>query len=113
MTEKELQTLVLDYLEYQELQKKLFFHRVNNIPVYDPTRKLHRALGKGVKKGFPDIIIIKNGHFIGIELKGSCGRVSTEQKEIEEKIKYHGSDYFVVKSLKELQKILTDEKYNS
>ena len=106
MGEKELQQMVIQLLQIMENKGELFYQRVNNTPVYDPTRKVFRSMGKGVKKGFPDIIIIKNGKFIGIELKGDKGVVSKEQKEVGKEIIDNGGEYHIVKELDQLIEIL-------
>ena len=106
MKESEIQSSIIDYLQLLEKQGKLFLHRVNNMGVYDPKRKAYRVFPKGAKKGFPDIIIIKNGLFIGLEVKTSKGKQSKEQEEMENLMKEHGADYYVVRSLEEVQQII-------
>lgn len=52
---------------------RMFFWRVNNIPVYG------RALPKFVPKGLPDIMIIVDGKFVAVECKRPQG--DEEQRE--------------------------------
>lgn len=106
MTETQIQSSIIDYLQLLEKQGKLFLHRVNNMGVYDPKVKAYRVFPKGAKKGFPDIICLKDGLFIGLEVKTGEGKQSKEQKEIEKDFKKHGADYFVVRSLKEVIEII-------
>lgn len=102
MTETQIQSSIIDYLMLLENQGKLFLHRVNNMGVYDPKRKAYRVFPKGAKKGFPDIIVIKNGFLIGLEVKTGEGKQSNNQKEVEKKLKKHGAAYYVVRSLEEV-----------
>lgn len=106
MTETQIQSSIIDYLQVLENQGKLFLHRVNNMGVYDPKRKAYRVFPKGAKKGFPDIICLKDGLLIGLEVKTGEGKQSNNQKEVEKKLKKHGADYYVVRSLDEVIEIV-------
>lgn len=106
MKESEIQSSIIDYLMLLENQGKLFLHRVNNMGVYDPKRKAYRAFPKGAKKGFPDIICLKDGLLIGLEVKTGKGEQSVNQIEIEKEFKKHGAAYFVVRSLEEVIEII-------
>lgn len=109
MTETQIQSSIIDYLMLLENQGKLFLHRVNNMGVYDPKRKAYRVFPKGAKKGFPDIIVIKNGVLIGLEVKTGEGKQSNNQKEVEKELKKHGAEYYVVRSLDEV--VVIFDKY--
>lgn len=106
MTETQIQSSIIDYLQVLENQGKLFLHRVNNMGVYDPKRKAYRVFPKGSKKGFPDIICLKDGLLIGLEVKTGEGKQSNNQKEVEKKLKKHGVAYYVVRSLDEVIEII-------
>ena len=106
MKESEIQSSIIDYLQILENKGKIFFQRVNNTPVYDPKYKQFRSMPKGSKKGFPDILVIKSGKTIGIEVKTATGKQSKEQKDIESKFKKHGQEYYIVRSLDEVIEIL-------
>lgn len=108
MKESEIQSEIINYLQILENQGKLFFHRMNNIPAVNKINGVikFRRLPTGAKRGVPDIIVIKNGKFIGIEVKTTTGTQSTYQKEVEKNIKKHGAEYYIVRSLEELKKIL-------
>ncbi len=107
MKESDIQRSIIDYLEIQEAIGRLFFQRINNTPIWDKNR--FRALPKGTKKGFPDILIIKNCKCIGIEVKTEKGRQSEHQKDQQERFIKNGAEYFVVRSLEDLIKILEDK----
>ena len=106
MTETQIHSSIIDYLHVLENQGKLFLHRVNNMGVYDPKRKAYRVFPKGAKKRFPDIIVIKNGFLIGLEVKTGKGEQSVNQIEIEKEFKKHGAAYYVVRSLDEVIEII-------
>ncbi|WP_373077246.1 VRR-NUC domain-containing protein [Fusobacterium varium] len=106
MKESDIQSQIISYLQTLEKQGKLFFQRINNIAIYDPVGKRWRALAKGTKKGFPDILVLKDSRCIGLEVKTSKGKQSKEQEEMENLMKEHGADYYVVRSLEEVQQII-------
>jgi len=105
MKESEIQSQIIDYLQVLENKGKIFMQRVNNTAIYDPVGKRWRALAKGTKKGFPDILVLKDGKCIGLEIKTNIGKQSKEQKEIEKEFKKHKAAYYVVRSLKEVIEI--------
>lgn len=107
MKESEIQSGIINYLEILEKMGKLTFQRINNTPIYDPRSQRFRSMAKGTKKGFPDILVLISGKAIGFEVKTVTGRQSKEQKEIENKFKQHGHEYFVVRSLEEVIEILS------
>lgn len=106
MKESEIQSSIIDYLMLLENKGKLFLHRVNNMGVYDPKVKAHRRFPKGAKKGFPDIICLKDGLLIGLEVKTGKGEQSVNQIEVENEFRKHGAAYYVVRSLDEVVEII-------
>ena len=104
--ESEIQSGIIDFLSILEEQGKLFFQRTNNTTVYDPVGKRFRSLSKGQKKGFPDILVLKKGKAIGIEVKTSIGKQSKEQKAIEKSFIKQGMEYYVVRSIEDVIKEL-------
>lgn len=63
----------------------------------------------GAKAGIPDIIVLCDGEFIGIELKnGKAGRQSVQQKARAREIFASGGKYFVARSVDEFVDILRD-----
>lgn len=108
--ETQIQTAIIYLLSFYENQGKLFFNRMNNtpVPIKDRTGRVlgHRKLSMGAKKGIPDIWVIKDGKTIGLEVKASKGTQRKEQKEIEERFKKNGAEYYIVRSVEEVRKIL-------
>lgn len=102
MKESQAQAAICEYLAYQ----KLFFWRNNNIPVFaDGT---FRAMPKYARKGVPDILLLINGKFIGLEVKSLTGIMSEHQKEFEADMQNNGGYYYVIRSIDDVQKILED-----
>lgn len=101
MSEIETQSAVIDYLNL----KKHFFFRINNIPVYDPTKKVMRKMPKGSLKGVPDIQVLWNGFPVFLEIKAPKGTLSPEQKTFKENCKKQGIEYHIIKSVDQLKEI--------
>lgn len=108
MTESQVQSQIIDYLTVRENKEELFFQRTNNTPVFDPVGKRFRAMAKGQKKGFPDLLIFKGGATIAIEVKTKTGRQSKEQKEVQEKLEKQGIRYCIVRSFDDIIRILEE-----
>ena len=58
------------------------------------------------KKGSPDLVLCKNGLWLGIECKSTDGRVSPDQRQAEKDIERAGGKYFVVRTIQEFDKII-------
>lgn len=87
-----------DYLT----RRKHFFFRCNNLPVW---QKDHfRAMPKYSKKGVPDLIVIKDGFFIGIEVKDKSPQ-SKDQKIFEKECKEAGAEYYVIRNIDQLKEV--------
>ena len=89
---------VSDYLAY----KHYFFFRINNIGIYDPTKKVRRAMPKHSKKGVADMLVIRHGAPIFLEFKSAKGKQSEDQKEFEKECKEAGAEYHVIRSVDEV-----------
>lgn len=60
---------------------------------------------QGALKGLPDIIVIKRGQFIGLEVKTKVGRLSIDHVEFAQRVKEHGAFYHVVRSIDDVQRL--------
>lgn len=102
--ESETQRAICDYLMY----RGFFFWRSNNLPVFglsgDGTKRF-RSLPKYTPKGLPDIICIKCGHFIGLEVKRVGFKQTPDQRLMQNNIEENGGFYYVVYSVDDLRKI--------
>jgi hypothetical protein len=63
---------------------------------------------QGVKKGIPDIILLHNGWFHGIELKAEGGRVSPEQAECHKAIRTAHGKVAVCRSIDDVAESLAE-----
>lgn len=94
MKETEIQSAICDYLA----QRNYFYWRQNN------TGKMPGGRYASVKKGIPDIIVIKAGRFIGIEVKTDEGRLSPDQVEFGRECVRNGGEYVVARSIDDIQR---------
>lgn len=102
-SEQQLQHAIIERLAWI---KNVYYIRNNSV-----AGKLIRSDGSSgwinnAKKGAPDIILCKNGLWIGIEVKTEIGKQSPEQKLAEQQIRKCGGLYFIVRSLEDVDKIL-------
>jgi len=66
----------------------------------------HILQGLGAYKGIPDIIAIKNNRVLFLEIKRPGGRQSDYQKQFQADIEGQGGEYYIVKCLEDLIKII-------
>lgn len=59
-------------------------------------------------RGMPDLILIIDGLFVGIELKAGKNKQSESQVEMEKKITKAGGKYYVVRSVAGLMEVLDE-----
>lgn len=63
----------------------------------------------GMLDGVSDLVIVIPNKIIWIELKSDIGRQRPDQKHFEDKIKGLGFEYYIVRSLEEFKKIISNE----
>jgi hypothetical protein len=80
---------------YRYLRKEGYFY----FPIVGGPRQV---------RGIPDIIVVIDGKFIGIELKAGKNKQSEWQVRFEEKIKKAGGYYYVIHSISELKEALSE-----
>lgn len=97
MAEKDIQRTILDYLAI----RKYFFWRNNSGALKTEKGGFIRfgALGS------PDICLVKDGFFIGLEVKQKGTKQSPAQKDWEKKCKEAGGEYWVVRSLEDVREL--------
>lgn len=93
--EKDIQLAICEYLTI----KRHFFWRQNVIPPFDKKTGHYRPMSKYTMTGVPDIIVIKNGIFIGLECKRKGGKQSDAQIEFQRRTELAGGKYYTVKSV--------------
>jgi len=99
VSESSIQTAICDYLSY----KRYFFWRQNTGGMFRDNRWF--AMPKYSKKGIPDILLVKDGLFIGLEVKRPKGRQSDHQKAFEQECKKAGGQYYIITSVEDVQKL--------
>lgn len=101
--EKGIQREICDYLH----SKGFFFWRNNTTPALGRFDKQggyrFRSMPKYSLKGVPDIIVIFEGRFIGIEVKRDKGTLSDDQLKFSSQCFLAGGNYILVHSLAELK----------
>lgn len=94
-----IQNSICDYLSL----KHYFFWRQNTAPLFRDGRFF--SMPKYSLTGIPDIILIKDGKFIGLEVKKPKGKQSDNQKIFEERCKKAGGEYYIVTDLKDVEAV--------
>jgi hypothetical protein len=106
MKEAELSRVIKDYLQFQENLGKLYFVRNNSLAGTLLRKNGYKSYVRQGKKGSPDFIVLADGKYIGLELKGEGGKLSPEQEEAKKKIEKLGGIYKIITSLEDLIEIL-------
>lgn len=65
----------------------------------------HNLAGLGVHPGISDYTAIKNGQVVQLEIKTDKGRQSDVQKQFQSDWEAFGGEYYVIRSIDDLQKI--------
>lgn len=99
VSESSIQTAICDYLSY----KRYFFWRQNTGGMYREGRWFSQP--KYSKNGVPDIILVKDGKFVGLEVKRPKGKQSAHQLAFETDCKKAGGEYYIITSVEEVQKL--------
>ena len=104
--EKDIQREILEYLD---LRGDLFFWRSNNVPVFGTSKdgkKRFRSMPKFSMKGVPDITLVSEGRFVGLEVKREGCDLYPDQIIFKEKLENRGGRYFVVRSVDDVKNAL-------
>lgn len=104
--EASLQKAILDLLAIKEKQGKLMYWRSNNIPPSGVKngKQFYYKTSVHAKAGIPDIMVVKDGFFIGLEIKDKA-KQSEGQKKFEKLLKQNGAEYYIIKSVDQLKEI--------
>lgn len=104
MKESQIQKSIVDYLQYLENQKKLWFTRTGSGCIQTKSG----GWFKTGKPGCPDIIICIDGLFCACEIKAPKGKQSPVQKEAQKAIEWAGGHYYVVRSVLDVEYVLKE-----
>ena len=128
MKESELKRAVEDFLQYEMNAGKLYFDRLNSGNLISLKGKKPYRI-KLCREGTADFMVIRLKQFqfshkirpeedseatawfphcgvIFLELKGEKGKQRHEQKEFQSLVEAQGADYFIIRSIEELEDIL-------
>lgn len=97
VSEHDTQTLILDWLS----RKQIFHYRQNT-----GAAKLKGFWVKFGVPGAPDIVAVKNGRFIGIEVKRVGEEQSDKQKDFECNLASAGGTYILAYRLEDVISVL-------
>lgn len=98
--ENDIQRTICEYLQL----KHYFFWRQNTQPAVQTTggQWTFRRMGKYAMRGVPDIIIVRNGTVIFLEVKSKNGVLSDAQLEFQKNCILQNVRYHMVKSLEDV-----------
>ncbi|OQB03122.1 MAG: VRR-NUC domain protein [Parcubacteria group bacterium ADurb.Bin216] len=100
MLEKEIQKHIIDYLRYLGW----FVIKNNTVGIYK------KKTGKYIPSqavGLADLTIIKDSRVIMLEVKTENGKQSDGQIEFQENWEKHGGEYYVVRSIQDVDNIIS------
>ena len=104
--EKDIERSICDWLRI----KGFFFWKQPSAGFFDTTRKTFRKhTSPYVRNGVPDIIVVKDGAFYGFEVKSETGRQSQAQIDFERDLRHAGGNYFLVRSIEDVENALRRE----
>lgn len=96
MKETVYQAAICEYLQ----ATKVFFFRVNNIPVF--ANGQFRRMGKFTIAGVSDIIALKRNVAFFIEVKAPKGKQSAAQKHFQNMVEVNGGVYILASTIEDL-----------
>jgi predicted transcriptional regulator len=100
--EKDIQAQCIQYLNTLSMQMPLYFFRSNTGSFNIASADGNNRFMKTGKKGCPDIILLIDKKYIGIEVKTKTGKQSEAQEQASLEIEKAGGYYVLVRSIQEL-----------
>lgn len=104
MSEKSIQKAIIEYLIYLKNQGKLFFFRSGAGAIRTETGGYFKTGAPGV----PDICVIANGKYIGLEIKTAKGHLTPIQELVHHEIELAGGLCVVVRSVDDVRSLFKD-----
>lgn len=105
MTEEALHVAVVDFLR-RALPPDAVLHHSPNEGMHKPQYRA-RQLRKGMRPGWPDLVVLHAGSLLCIELKTAKGRLSIVQQRCHDDIEKAGGFVAVARSLEDVEAFLT------
>lgn len=106
-SEKEIQSAVIEYLTLMENMGKVYFFRNNSFQGSFQRSNGSQGYIRNNKPGVPDIIVLYQSVFIGLEIKGSKGKQSEYQLQAEKAIELAGGQYYIIRDLNDVKEIIS------
>jgi len=103
-SEQQIQKSILDYLTLTGW----YAYKQDSVGIYDPVKNTYR---KSNTAGKSDLIAINKGLVLFIEVKSLSGKQTPAQEVYEQKIKSHGGNYIVARSIEDVQNYLAHRDY--
>ena len=103
MTEAQIEEMILQYLAYAGW----WGIKVPTTGYHDGTGWRKQA-SKWCINGFPDVLAMKEGKILFFEIKTPVGRQSDAQKAFEKRLHEYGHNYFLVRSVEDVKKVIND-----
>lgn len=101
-TESQLELSVCRYFEH----RGLFFWKAPRAGFFDTTRnRFRKHVNPFVLNGTPDLIVVHQGRFIGVEIKTRAGKQTASQKAFEPRLRKAGGHYYTCRSLDDAENI--------
>ncbi|MBF0350940.1 MAG: VRR-NUC domain-containing protein [SAR324 cluster bacterium] len=96
-------------IQWLGCHRGVFAFRVNNmgVPLWTNGEKRFRH---APDLGLPDIICCYQGRMICLEVKSSTGKQSKHQLEFQRKVEWAGCEYYVVRSIEDVDQALKAKK---
>ena len=95
LREKDIQKTIIGYLKL----KKIFHYKNNTVGIYN--QKTGQYI-PSPSKGAPDIIAIKDGKYIGIEVKAPKAKQSEHQRTFQDNLEEAGGIYILAYELEDV-----------
>ena len=106
MLESAIQIQIVNYLHY----KNIYFFTVPNEAAgggRGAMIRMRKLKKMGLRSGVADLVLLlKGGKTVFLEVKTDKGRQSENQKEFEKEIKKLDFDYYIVRSVEDVEEIL-------
>lgn len=103
MSEARLQSQIVQYLQSKNIY---FFSVPNEAAGRDAAIRMARLKAMGLRSGVADLVLVLPGRVVFLEVKDTGGVQSEAQKRFQTKVGELGHDYFVVKSLEDVDRII-------
>jgi len=118
MLESDIQKSVISYCKSKHkddffvfsVSNEAIFKAVNYIPKIKRMMIFNQLLAMGLSKGFPDLVFIKNGKVVLIEMKAEKGKLNENQKKLFPRLEKF-CKINVARSLDDVLLVLKDEGF--